>query len=183
MATENTLTGKQLAFVSAYLTNGFNGRQAAIAAGYSEETATEMAYENLRKPHIKKYIEEHRKKMEQKTSITVEKVIAELAKVGFSNIQDFITADNELRDVSKIKRSKAAAVSSIKRKKRTYYPEEGDPITTEEVEIKLHSKLSALDMIMRHVGGYATVQDLVDKMDDQQKEELLQQLLNKLNHE
>lgn len=33
----------------------FNATQSAIKAGYSRETAKEIGYENLTKPHIKKY--------------------------------------------------------------------------------------------------------------------------------
>ncbi len=34
-----------------------NGRKSAIAAGYSERSATEIAYETLRKPHVHREIE------------------------------------------------------------------------------------------------------------------------------
>jgi phage terminase small subunit len=51
------LTPKQQAFVNEYLID-LNATQAAIRAGYSEDTATEMGYENLRKPHIKKAIDD-----------------------------------------------------------------------------------------------------------------------------
>jgi phage terminase small subunit len=59
------LTAKQNAFVKEYILNGGNSTQAALAAGYSEKTASEMGYENLRKPQIKKAIEKHQKKQEE----------------------------------------------------------------------------------------------------------------------
>ncbi|HEY7867007.1 MAG TPA: terminase small subunit [Psychromonas sp.] len=60
----SNLTQKQDKFVKAYLLNGGNAMQAAISAGYSEKTAGEMGYENLKKPQIKKAIESHQKKAE-----------------------------------------------------------------------------------------------------------------------
>jgi phage terminase small subunit len=51
------LTAKQKQFCIEYLKD-FNGTQAAIRAGYSEDTAFSIASENLRKPYIKKYIQE-----------------------------------------------------------------------------------------------------------------------------
>ena len=48
------LTGKQQAFIREYLTNGYNGTKAAIAAGYSKRSAKEIAVENLTKPLIVK---------------------------------------------------------------------------------------------------------------------------------
>ena len=45
------LTAKQKCFVDEYLVDG-NGTRAAIAAGYSEQTAYAIACENLTKPEI-----------------------------------------------------------------------------------------------------------------------------------
>ena len=47
-------TPKQFRFVCVYATNGGNGAQAAIAAGYSPRAAKEIAHENLTKPHIQR---------------------------------------------------------------------------------------------------------------------------------
>ncbi|WP_149866388.1 terminase small subunit, partial [Tropicimonas marinistellae] len=43
------LTAKQQRFVEEYLTD-LNATQAAIRAGYSQQTASEVGYENLREP-------------------------------------------------------------------------------------------------------------------------------------
>ncbi len=51
------LTNKQRAFAEAWLA-GKNRTQAAIAAGYSERTAAQIGYENLKKPQILAYIHE-----------------------------------------------------------------------------------------------------------------------------
>jgi phage terminase small subunit len=51
------LTNKQRAFVAEYMKD-LNGTQAAIRAGYSPKTACSIASENLRKPHIKRAIED-----------------------------------------------------------------------------------------------------------------------------
>lgn len=52
---EVELNPKQQLFVDEYIID-FNATRAAKAAGYSESTAAEMGYENLRKPHIDKAI-------------------------------------------------------------------------------------------------------------------------------
>ena len=59
------LTGKQDAFVKAYLLNGGNATQAAIQAGYSEKTANEQGSQNLAKLSIKAVIEKHQKKADK----------------------------------------------------------------------------------------------------------------------
>ena len=48
------LTDKMKRFVDEYVgPSRFNATQAAIAAGYSEKSASEIGYENLRKPQIR----------------------------------------------------------------------------------------------------------------------------------
>lgn len=66
------LTKKQELFCNAYLANGFNGTQAAIHAGYSEDSAKEIASENLTKPNIKEFLDKRMKKVEEKLEITAE---------------------------------------------------------------------------------------------------------------
>lgn len=50
------MTAKQQRFCDEYLID-LNATQAAIRAGYSENTARQIAAENLSKPNIKEYIE------------------------------------------------------------------------------------------------------------------------------
>lgn len=50
--TDSSLTAKQKKFVEAYIGNGCNGRQAAISAGYSANTADQAASRMLRVPKI-----------------------------------------------------------------------------------------------------------------------------------
>lgn len=52
-----TLTHKQRLFLEAYVSNGGNGAQAALAAGYSPRCAYVQASENLRKPYLAEAIE------------------------------------------------------------------------------------------------------------------------------
>ena len=60
------LTPKQKAFVREYKANGGNGTQAAVKAGYSENTADVIATENLRKPSIREALEKEEKKLQEK---------------------------------------------------------------------------------------------------------------------
>lgn len=51
------LTPKQKAFADYYIETG-NATEAAIKAGYSKKTAYSIGNENLKKPEVKKYIEQ-----------------------------------------------------------------------------------------------------------------------------
>jgi phage terminase small subunit len=72
------LTPKQKAFVREYKKNGGNGTQAAIKAGYSENTADVIATENLRKPSIKEALEKEEKKLQEKYEYTIDDMVREL---------------------------------------------------------------------------------------------------------
>lgn len=75
---DKKLTVKQQKFVDAYVTNGHNGTQAAKVAGYSFDTAKEMAYENLSKPHIKAQVGIRMKEAAIKLGISPEYRLQEL---------------------------------------------------------------------------------------------------------
>lgn len=81
------LTPKQQRFVDEYLID-LNGAQAAIRAGYSPDTARQIATENLAKPYIQLAIAEARKAMQERTHITADKVITELALIAFADARE-----------------------------------------------------------------------------------------------
>ncbi len=62
------LTAKQAAFVEEYLIDR-NATQAAIRAGYSQDTARQMGSENLAKPYIAKNIQEAMDLRSERTKI------------------------------------------------------------------------------------------------------------------
>ena len=68
------LTDKQQAFVREYLVD-LNATQAAIRAGYSENTAKEIGYENLTKPHIQAAVTEAIQKRAKRVELSQDYVI------------------------------------------------------------------------------------------------------------
>lgn len=94
------LTNKQKRFVEEYLID-MNATQAAIRATYSEKTAYSIGIENLKKPEIQEALQEAMQKRSDRTQITQDRVLEELAKVGFKKAADY--ADAELKYGNKIK--------------------------------------------------------------------------------
>ncbi len=68
------LTNKQKQFCKEYLVD-LNSTAAAKRAGYSEKTAAEMGYENMKKPHLQKYIQKSMDKRLEKVQISAEDVL------------------------------------------------------------------------------------------------------------
>lgn len=140
------LTPKQQRFCEEYRID-FNATQAAIRAGYSKKTAHSIGAENLIKPDIQNYISDLQKQLADKSGITAEMVINELAKIGFSNIQEYLARTNTISDLTKIDKDKAAAVESIK-----IVETEWDGGSKTSTTFKLYDKKGALELIGRHLG-------------------------------
>lgn len=154
------LNDKQQRFVEEYLID-LNATQAAIRAGYSEKSSGQMAHEMLKKHEIQEALSEAMKAREERTQITQDRVLAELAKIGFSDIRKVVKWGNtELRSTEddgeelveayhglrlvasdEIDDSTAAAISEIS---------EG----REGLKVKLHDKRASLVDIGRHLGMF-----------------------------
>lgn len=79
------LTAKQERFCIEYIID-LNATQAAIRAGYSKKTANRIASENLSKLDIQRKIQELQQERSERTEITQDKVLKELAGIGFAPI-------------------------------------------------------------------------------------------------
>lgn len=75
------MTDKQKMFVKEYMKD-LNATQAAIRAGYSENSAKEIGCENLTKPNIQEAIQKEMEERTQKVEITAEYVLSNLKKVA-----------------------------------------------------------------------------------------------------
>ena len=90
----NKLTAKQEMFCKEYLID-LNATQAAIRAGYSENTAKDIGCENLAKPNIAVKIEELMSKRSNKAQISSETVL--------NGILDVIDRNKEVDDKTVLK--------------------------------------------------------------------------------
>lgn len=77
---ENKLTEKQKRFCDEYLID-LNATRAAIAAGYSENSAKVIGSENLTKPNVKAYIDARMEEKRKTTIATQDEVLAYLTSV------------------------------------------------------------------------------------------------------
>jgi phage terminase small subunit len=147
------LNKKQQAFVDEYLID-LNATQAAIRAGYSVNCANVIASENLSKPNIQEAIAKAMAERSRRTGINQDRVVLELAKLAFVNIDDVVNV--QTGEVKKnASRDDLACIQSIKYKKT-----EGASGTTVEREVKLADKKSNLELLGRHLGMWNDKIDL-----------------------
>ena len=91
------------------------------------------------------------------TEVTADQVVAELARIGFSNMLDYITVQEKdgtaFVDLSALTRDQAAAISEIVIE--DFKDGAGkDARDVRRVSFKLASKQSALDSLAKHLGMY-----------------------------
>ncbi len=141
----NKLTPKQEQFCKEYLID-LNGTQAAIRAGYSEDSAKEIASENLTKPNISSYIEQLMTERSKRTTITADKVLQELAKTAFFNMADVIDEEGRTKPLQEWSRDDMAALQEVTETK--IGKDEGLLITQ---KFKVGDKKGNLDLLGRHL--------------------------------
>ena len=94
-----------------------NGTRAAIAAGYSESTATEQASRLLTKSNVKRIVDRLLAKRASKLDVTADRIIEELAKLAFFDPRKIYDADGALIPVKDWDDYTAAALAGIEHDK------------------------------------------------------------------
>lgn len=143
----SNLSAKQLAFVSEYLKDK-NGAAAAVRAGYAPRSAKVHATRMLQHGGIRAAVDEGLAKMAKSNGVTADRVIAELARIGFSSVKGVFNDKGALKTISELTEDEAAAISSI---------ELGDDGA---MKIRFWDKRAALVDLGKHLGLFKEAQDL-----------------------
>lgn len=138
------LTKKQQLFVDEYLID-LNATQAAIRAGYSVESARDIGCENLTKPNIQQAIAKHMAERSKRTGVNQDRVVLELAKIAFVKMTDIVDDEGKIR--SDATDDDLACIESVKFKES--YSDTG---SMTEREVKIASKMKALELLGKHLG-------------------------------
>lgn len=138
------LTIKQQCFVNEYLID-LNATQAAIRAGYSAKTADQQGSRMLANVKVQQEISEAMAKRSRRTGVNQDRVVLELAKIAFVKMTDVVDSDGAIREDATD--DDLACIESIKVKRS-----DTDTGSSEEREVKVASKLKALELLGKHLG-------------------------------
>lgn len=148
-----SLTPKQAAFAREYLID-LNATQAAIRAGYKPANAASVGFENLRKPKIAAEVQRAMDARAERTEVTADRVVAELAKLAFANLADYFRLTphaDPVIDLSTATRDQLAALTEIT--VDGYTDGRGyDARDVKRIRIKMADKRAALELLGRHLG-------------------------------
>jgi phage terminase small subunit len=162
------ITEKQKRFVDEYLIdlNATRAYKAAYPSVKKDEVAASAAVRLLRNVKVQAYMKERQKKIQERTEVTQDRVILELARIAFSNGSDFakvVTKPRkrmvwndqtqeyeekeieeqfvELVDTDALPVDKRAAIAAIKEGKYG-------------IEVASCDKVKALELIGKHLGMF-----------------------------
>ena len=144
----HALNPQQARFVLEYMTD-LNATQAARRAGYSDKNASSIGYQLLQKTPVQKAIQEQMNARARRTLITADRVIAEVAKLAFSNTQDLYQDNGELIPVKDLPADVAATISEIRHRVIGGTKGDSEPIT--ELSYKTADKKAALELLGKHM--------------------------------
>ena len=122
-----------------------NAAQAAIRAGYSRKRAGEQGRRLRNSPEIREAVAAAQAERAERTGVSADRVVEELAKIAFSDLRDVMVWGPDgvsLKDSTTLTEAQAALVAEVV---------EGSGKT---LRIKRHDKVKALELLGRHIGMF-----------------------------
>lgn len=151
------LTPKKRRFINEYLID-LNAAQAAIRTGYSKRTARAAGARLLTDVDVAAGIKAAQAALAERTAITQDKVIRELAKIGFSDCRKLYDQFGNLKPIHELDDDAAAALAGIeteqKASRETDDDESDQVILTTVRKVKRWDKVRALELLGKQLGMF-----------------------------
>ena len=163
---------RQQLFVKEYLVD-FDSTRAAIAVGYSKDTASAIGCNLLTDPRIQRAIQKDIDRRMARVDVRQDMVINELAGLAFSDICQFVSWDADgikLNPSDLLPGRASACLSEISE----HTSKHGT-----STKIKLYDKIRALELLGRHLGMFVDRLDVNAKVvkTDEQKFHIIQEII------
>lgn len=151
------LTEKQKQFCLEYMVD-LNATQAAIRAGYSENTAAATGAENLRKPYIQQYLASLLNKRSERTLIDADYVLRRISEIDQMDVLDILNDDMSMKPIRDWPKSWRTTLSGLDISQINM----GDDSISILKKIKWPDKVKNLELMGRHVSvrAFEKEQDL-----------------------
>lgn len=144
-------------FCQEYLID-LNGTKAARRSKYSARTAAAQASRLLTDVKVQARIAELKAERNERTRVTQDRVVKELAMLGFSDLQNYITIDNDTgviiaKGFEEMPPGESRALKAIKEDRAIKEDANGKGVMVyDKVSFIMHDKIRALEILARHLG-------------------------------
>lgn len=138
-------------FIAAYVKDP-NGRQAAIAAGYSAKTADVQASRLLRNVKVRMAVDAAIAELARKTGVSAERTMREEGRIGYSDARKLFDKDGSLIPIHELDDETAASIASVEVFEEFEGRGEDRKLVGFTKKIKLWDKNTALTNLMKHYG-------------------------------
>jgi phage terminase small subunit len=145
------LTDKHMFFCKRYVLNGGNASKASRESGFDQWYGVNTL---IKESRIQEEIQRYRAERAKKFEVTADRIIAELTRVAFGTLGDFLKImpdGTPVIDCQEIGEEEMAALSEVTQD--VYYERTGvgeeDVEPVKKTKIKLHNKVQALDQLAR----------------------------------
>lgn len=141
-------------FVEAYLINGGNAKEAAIAAGFSPKTATEQGARLLTQVNVSSAIAARRSVLQDRLEITTDRVLRERARLAFFDVRKLFNDDGSPKPINELDDDTAAAIAGLE--VAEIWEGSGDDrhFVGYLKKYKLTDKSASLTALEKHLGLY-----------------------------
>jgi phage terminase small subunit len=143
------LTPKKRRFCEEYVKD-LNATQAAIRAGYSENSARSQGQRMLTIVDIQNYIKKLQAEISARNKMTVDECVQALSAMARFDINDLYNEDGTFKDFKDIPKEARLVIEGL----------ESDEITSQGMtvgvtkKVKLSSRRANIIELMKHLGGY-----------------------------
>jgi len=141
--------------------DGKSYTQAYMDAGYqcnSSSSASAAASKLNGNPEVIAYMTERRREVQERTNITMERTLKELARIAYSDLREVMSWDRDgvaFVPSTDLTQDQAAAIQVVKSRRRIRRDKDDEGETeTIEMEVRMHSKLEALEKLAKVQGLY-----------------------------
>jgi phage terminase small subunit len=122
--------------------------EAYVLAGYTESMSNPATLANT--PEVAERIKEIQRVIAAKAQVTGERVLAELARLGFSDVTEAVQVKNGkvvIKDTDELPADLRAAISEISQSR-------------DGLKVKFHDKVAALEKLGKHLGMFKDTLDV-----------------------
>lgn len=153
-SSQDNADSRRKAFIEAYLTNGGNASQAAVAAGFSEKTAGAAGSRLLKHVDVSTAIQQRRAVLAEKYELTTESVIRSLAQAVHFDPRKMFREDGTMKPIHELDDDTAAALAGFEVTEEKGGGDDRGKVIGFTKKVKWLDKNTAREQAMKHLGLY-----------------------------